>query len=241
MSNANEVWRVIPEAIGYEVSDQGRVRTTAGRVLKPHSGKSGYFYIGLTSNSKRRIFRTIHRLVLVAFRGSPGESLQACHNNGIRTDNRLENLRWATAKENHADKKKHGTELRHEARTNSVLTNEAAKQIVARLNKGELQEDLAKEFGTSQSNVSRIARGLLWSEITGVSPKERSKKRVAISSMKLTVDEVKEIAERASRGETASQLSREFKVSRTMVANIKEGKSWSHITNISPVQNGVRQ
>jgi transcriptional regulator len=240
MANDTEIWKSIPVATKYEASSYGRIRLTNGKQLKPQIKSTGYATTAVIDNSGVRRYVGVHRLVLMAHCGMPSHGQQACHGNGARADNRLSNLRWGTAKDNHADKKKHGTELRHEDRNNAVLTKETAKQIAERLSKGEHQKDLAKEFGTSQSNISRIARGLLWSEITGIELKTRSKKRSVISAVKLTIEQVKDIATRAARGEAHSQLSREFKVSRTTVANIKDGKSWSHITNILPVQNGVQ-
>ena len=50
----------------------------------------------------------IHRLVLEAFVGPCPEGMETCHNNGVRTDNRLENLRWDTSSANNDDIVKHG-------------------------------------------------------------------------------------------------------------------------------------
>ena len=81
-----------------------------GRFLKLHlNGKNGYVYVGLFKDGKK-ICRRVHRLVASAFLGYYPEPLVVCHNNGVRNDNRLENLRWDTRESNEADKKKHGTD-----------------------------------------------------------------------------------------------------------------------------------
>lgn len=52
---------------------------------------------------------TVHGLVMLAFRGGTPAGLEICHNNGVATDNRLENLRFDTHVANMADAKAHGT------------------------------------------------------------------------------------------------------------------------------------
>lgn len=111
MNEVSERWLPVPGYEGlYEVSDQGRVRSldrivvmkngrrrpTPGKILKPEFRRNtGYHGVAL---SKDGISRThyVHRLVLMAFRGLPGPGQEGCHGNDIRTDNRLENLRWDT-------------------------------------------------------------------------------------------------------------------------------------------------
>lgn len=108
----------------YEVSDTGRVRSLPrtviyrgkragmpvrlpGRDLTPMVQHKGYLTVALYIDGKRTM-RPIHRLVLDAFVG-PEPDLQACHINGSRADNRLENLRWGTNSENQRDSVRHGT------------------------------------------------------------------------------------------------------------------------------------
>ena len=119
----NENWRPIAGYPGYQISDQGRVRSIdrtitrmtkrgpvqarlKGRVRKPSSAGNGYCIVTL---GRARPY--IHSLVLEAFVGPRPAGHQAAHGDGDRRNNSLGNLRWATGSENEADKDRHGTRL----------------------------------------------------------------------------------------------------------------------------------
>lgn len=108
-----EIWKVFPENDYYSVSNLGRVKNNkTGRVLKQtlKKGKGqGYCQIELKRDGQRQYWR-IHRMVMIAF--APIENykeFQVDHINGIRDDNRLENLRWNTAFLNAANKNSNRT------------------------------------------------------------------------------------------------------------------------------------
>ena len=85
----------------YEVSNQGRVRNAhTGRVLRPHIQTSGYPQVVLYYKGQTKEL-LVHNLVATAFVEGWREGLQVNHKNGIKSDNRAENLEWVTASENH--------------------------------------------------------------------------------------------------------------------------------------------
>lgn len=79
----------------YEISDQGRIRNAVTkRILRTYINDRGY----TTYNARPTV--KIHRLVAEAFIPNPQDKPCVDHINGNRQDNRAENLRWCTVKEN---------------------------------------------------------------------------------------------------------------------------------------------
>jgi len=109
-----EIWKDIKGYEGkYQVSNFGRVKSVerfrvgnkGAKTLVPEririqSVKSnGYNEVTLWSNAKN-INAKVHRLVAVAFIDNSDNKPTVNHKNGIKTDNRVENLEWATRSEN---------------------------------------------------------------------------------------------------------------------------------------------
>ena len=101
-------WLPIPGWEGlYDVSSLGRVRGRRG-IKVDWADKDGYRRVSLY-RGRSRSNRSIHALVLEAFVGPRPPGQEACHNNGDRADNRLDNLRWDTPSANQLDSVDHGT------------------------------------------------------------------------------------------------------------------------------------
>lgn len=174
MESLHEEWRPVKDCEGqYEVSSLGRVRSPARTVVrggKVHNLKTRIFLCNVSSNSGpgypvvRLNGRTIyvHQLVLETFVGPRPPRHEACHCNGIRTDNRAVNLRWDTPSANQNDRVTHGTSNRGERCGTAKLTE---SQVVEILRSPERGCEIAKRFGISQQAVCNIRKRRIWSHI----------------------------------------------------------------------------
>lgn len=156
--NSNELW--IPVG-GYEarysVSNLGRVRresggqgARAGRYLRPNRTPQGYVQVTLYDGTGRAGSKnfTVHSLVAAAFLPPRPEGMEPNHINGIKNDNRADNLEWLTHAEN----------ANHAVRTGLRKTMD--DELVQAIRNAEgAQIDIAIRFGVSQGHVSRIRRG----------------------------------------------------------------------------------
>ena len=93
-------WLPCTESTEHSVSDTGLIKNKHGRILRGTSFPNGYRGIVFVQRGKTHL---IHRLVLSAFVRPAEEKETANHKNGIRSDNRIENLEWMS----HSDNIKH--------------------------------------------------------------------------------------------------------------------------------------
>lgn len=188
-----ETWKDIPEFRGsYQVSNMGRVRSVdkvvtfkdgsmrkyKGKVLKtPPSKGTGYKELSLSSDGRRNT-KTVHRLVLEAFKPHVNMSdLDVNHIDGNKLNNHLTNLEWLTRRDNNLHA--HDTGLidnRGERSPNAKLSNTDVLEILQRLDSGETHKDIGLDYGVSRNCITDINKGLTWREVR--EEHERTKKTI---------------------------------------------------------------
>jgi hypothetical protein len=158
----NEIWKDIPNYEGlYQVSNLGRIKSlkkkerSREKILKNSIDFAGYKLAHLYKFNKLKTIR-VHRLVLLAFKGN--SNLQCNHINGVKSDNRLENLEYCTQSENtkHAFKtglfsvKKGENNHKAKLKDNDVLFIRNNYKIKYN------QYELASMFNVCQQHISEI-------------------------------------------------------------------------------------
>lgn len=101
---SNEIWKDVKDFQGvYQISSLGRLKSFKinpnGYITSQKNSKGGYLSVVLISGKKIKYTR-IHRIVAKHFIDNPERKKQVNHINGIKSDNRVENLEWVTPKEN---------------------------------------------------------------------------------------------------------------------------------------------
>jgi len=162
---ADAVWRPLPGWKRHAVSSLGQVKIRAtGRILKQRLDRDGYPIITLSEGGDQRVI-AVHILVCSAFHGRRPLGCEVAHNDGDKLNNAASNLRWATPRENNADRILHGTSNTGERQGLAKLTAEAVIAIRQRCKNREPHKKIAADYGVETSNISSIHRRRTWRHI----------------------------------------------------------------------------
>lgn len=161
VSNIGEVKRIFTKTFTYSKNNT----VTINEALIPQNYSSGYFRISLRKNNIETQY-SAHRLVAEAFIPNLDNKPFVNHINGVKDDNRLENLEWCTVSENSL----------HSVRVLGKNSNEKYRKPVLQLSvEGEIIKEFKSikevaEFGFNRvmvskvcNNKAKIHKGYYWS------------------------------------------------------------------------------
>lgn len=174
-----EVWKDIKGYEGlYQVSSLGRVKALANPNRATHRKEHilsqcdcrGYKHVALCKNGKMHSCQ-VHRIVAMTFLEKPEGKDFVDHINTVKDDNRVENLRWCTEKENNnnpqtkknrSESKRgiknphYGKPIIHKVKTSRVLQLNLEGLLIKEFAS---IKDAETETGTFAGNISRVCKG----------------------------------------------------------------------------------
>lgn len=191
-------------------------------ILGSYKDSSGYYSVKLFDNFGHCKMFKVHRLIALAFIPNPENKPQINHINGIKTDNRVENLEWVTALENNKHAWKTG--LR-----NSVLRidEQTVRKICELIEQGKQINEIAQLADVNRHFVLDIKYGGAWKEISKEYnfPAVKHHKNRSIRKESL----VRKICRLLELHHTNKEIEKELHVSRKTISHIRNFESWAYI------------
>lgn len=157
----------------YLISDKGEIKSIIFKKIKkltPCINSQGYIESILIDKNGKRKNEKWHRLLAKTFITNPKNKRCVNHKNGIKTDNRLENIEWVTEKENSV----HARDVLHIKPPNQKgvmpkwltyrlrLNKRQIKKIKERLKNGEQGKIIANDYKVSDQTIYDIKNKRCW-------------------------------------------------------------------------------
>jgi hypothetical protein len=158
----NEIWKDVPGFEGYyQVSNLGNIFSLINnRKMKITINKRGYCQTMFCGNVKKKNIR-VHIIVAKAFIPNTKNKPAVNHINGIRHDNRIENLEWVTNKENIAHAIKTGL-----LDFSKIKYRNGKERKVIKISTGEMYNSLKECAKANNINIKTFSNKIAKNEYT---------------------------------------------------------------------------
>lgn len=169
-----ELWRAIPWAPGYDVSEYGQIASwkpvrknnptpKERRLLKPARDKDGYARYTLQGPASKKMYVRACRVVASVWYGGPSPGMVVRHLDGDNTNDHYTNLRWGTPAENIEDSIRHGVLVRGSAVNTSRLSEQQVRVILA---SKETLSELARKYDVTVGAIWHIRNKRSWKHVS---------------------------------------------------------------------------
>jgi len=170
METQEEIWKpVVGLEQRYLISNLGAVKSIKPKpmLLKQQKNRIGYMDIVIRNSEQKKIHRFVHRLVAEAFIPNPNKKPQVNHIDGNKQNNRVDNLEWATSKENIGHAISIGIRnTQGERNPFSKTAEETVLKIRELYNTGKyFNRELSKMFNMPISTVEHITSRRRWKHL----------------------------------------------------------------------------
>ena len=145
-----EIFKPIPGYPGYKASQLGRIKGPSEKILSQRVDPRGYLRIG------DRQCPTVHKMILLAWRGPPPPDHECCHGPQGQLCNELANLRWGTKSENAQDRIRAGNHGNYKGKGGPIRA-----VIRGDGKRWENAAQAAREMGTTGTSILRVCEGRL--------------------------------------------------------------------------------
>jgi len=132
------------------------------REIKPWICKNGYYMIDLCKDKKVKKY-SYHRIIAECFIENTGNKMQVNHINGIKTDNRIENLEWCTVSENRIHAFKNNLQSAKGIKNSSCKLTE--KSVLEIYNDNRTYKDISSQYNISIGTISNIKTKHTWQHL----------------------------------------------------------------------------
>lgn len=160
-----EIWKPITGYLEYQVSNLARIKSKSGKPMSLITDSKGYYKVNLWQNSKRKTCR-VHRLMAIEFIDNPNNLPFINHINGIKTDNRIENLEWCT----HSQNSTHSHYILNNNETSNFIGAKGVKSLLSKkvyqysldgklIAKFDGVRDAGRITGIQSATIGKVAKG----------------------------------------------------------------------------------